>query len=155
MLTRSKTSARILVLILAVATVVAFTPLTGWTQEAYAGAVTTTVTVNGIDVSTHDIHRQERLQHLRTGLRIQCTSQQVQGIQEAALSQRTAEGSRNCKGILMINTNRCFAMFSIFNNWRLGCRTTCARVFGITSVRAATITILDKTMFLDRFESTI
>jgi len=51
MFLRSKTSARILVLILALATVVAFTPLTGWTQEAYAG--TATVTVNGIDVSAH------------------------------------------------------------------------------------------------------
>ena len=55
MLTRSKTSARILVLILAVATVMAFTPLTGWTQEAYAEGEQTPadqVAVNGASVTT-------------------------------------------------------------------------------------------------------
>ena len=55
MLTRSKTSARILVLILAVATVMAFTPLTGWTQEAYAEGEQTPadqVAVNGASVIT-------------------------------------------------------------------------------------------------------
>jgi len=49
---KHKPAARILVLLLAVTTVLAFTPAVAWTQDVQAGVVS--VTVNGIDVTAHE-----------------------------------------------------------------------------------------------------